>query len=190
MINSSIILKQNLIDFYTIFNIHELHLVCLYFQLFERVKRRLGGWRNDRFSIGSAKIDRPGNSRYYFMLHPLSGVLHVKRKARKRVVASFIYDRSIFCHYFAYGPGYRYLSVLPILRCVYPAWRGDLLHRVVPLVSLECWDKDETIDMVRGSRYKISAMRRRQLRHEDVARGVVRGQENFSNTVSMDLDPR
>lgn len=31
-------------------------------------------------------------------------------------------------------------------------------------------DKDEMIDMARGSRYKISVMRRRRLRDEDVAR--------------------
>lgn len=124
------------------------HLVCLYFQ-FPVVwtnKEKNQRTENGRFSIGLVKkIDRASNSRYYFMLHPLSGVLHVKRKARKRVV---VHIRSFnLCHYFAYGLRYRYLQVLSILRYVYLAQRPAVS---VHLVSFHRLNKDEMIDIWLG----------------------------------------
>lgn len=135
--------------------------MCLYFQfpvVWKRVKRRIGGRRMADFSIGLAKIDRPGNSRYYFMLHPLSGVLHVKRKARKRVLHIRSFD---LCHSFAYGLRYWYLAVVgSTRRCISRLGIG---------IKMRWW--------TRGSCYKISAMCRPQLRDEDVAQRCPRARE-------------
>lgn len=159
----------------------EFHFTCLYFQFPVCLKTSKGKNRrteNRRISIGLAKIDRPGNSRYYFMLHPLSGVLHVKRKARKRL----LHIRSLdLCHYFTYGPRHRYLSVFSILRGVYSDAAACSLCRASR--PARGWRRDETIDragdrVTRSRRCVVVNCEMRTLL------SVVREQESSSSTIS------
>lgn len=141
--------------------------VLIFSVVWKRVKRRIRGRETVDFSIALAKIDRPGNSRYYFMLHPLSGVLHVKRKAGKCVVHIRSLDLlSLFYIWTA-------LSIFVGLLNNTVSTRRS----VVSYFSFRSRDKDEMMDQGRGSRYKISAMCRRQLRDEDVAQRCPRTRE-------------
>lgn len=129
-------------------------LIYLQFPLFERVKEREESKRTADFPSVRRKIDRdPGNSRYYFMLHPLSPVcvLYVKRATRTpRERDGSAFDLR---HYFAYGnPLYIYIYIsLFMLR------RSFTRSRVV---FLERRDKNEDDRHGRGSHYRFRRRRR------------------------------
>jgi len=134
--------------------------------------------KNDRVTTGLAKIDRPGNSRYYFMLRPLSGVLHGKRKARKRVVVHMRLVRSLplFCIWTALSI---LVGLLDITLCLAgSATRCDLSS----LSSAEIKMIDVNGDCVTRSRQCVV------VNCEMRMHGVVREQGSSSSTISMDLD--